>query len=45
MGFVKATIEVLGPNDEPYVPEEDENDASDEKTVISPKIRSKGGIF
>ena len=45
MGFVKATIEVLGPKDEPYLPDEDDEDASSERTVISPKIRSKGHLI
>lgn len=44
MGFVKANIEILGPNDEPYLPEEDDDESS-EKTMISPKIRSKGHLI
>ena len=44
MGFVKANIEVLGPHDEPYIPDDDE-DESAEKTVISPKIRSTGHLI
>lgn len=45
MGFVKATIEVLGPHDEPYIADEDEEDSASEKTIISPKIRSKGHLI
>ena len=45
MGFIKATIEVLGPNDEPTVLEAITDDESIEKTVISPKIRPKGHII
>ena len=44
MGFVKANIEVLGPGDEPYIPDDDEDESS-EKTIISPKIRSKGHLI
>ncbi len=45
IGFVKATIEVLGPGDEPTITEAITDDPSVEKTVISPKIRPKGHLI
>lgn len=45
MGYVKATIEVLGPGDEPTITEAITDDPSVEKTVISPKIRPKGHLI
>ena len=45
MGFVKATIEVLGPDDEPTITEGITDDPSVEKTVISSKIKPKGHLI
>ena len=45
MGFVKATIEILGPNDEPTINEAITDDPSIEKTVISSKIKPKGHMI
>lgn len=45
IGFVKATIEVLGPGDEPTITEAITDDPSVEKTVISPKIRPTGHLI
>ena len=44
MGFVKANIDVIGPNDELFL-EDDDDDESSERTMISPKIRSKGHLI
>ena len=44
MGFVKANIDVIGPNDELFLDDDDDDDSS-ERTVISPKIRSKGHLI
>lgn len=45
MGYVKATIEVLGPRDEPTIVEAITDDPSGERTVISSKIRPKGHMI
>ena len=45
IGFVKATIEVLGPDDEPTITETVTDDPSNEKTVISPKVRPSGHLI
>jgi len=45
IGFVKATIEVLGPGDEPTILEGITDDPSLEKTIISPKIRPTGHLI
>lgn len=45
IGYVKATIEVLGPNDEPTIMEAITDDPSAEKTVISNKIRPEGHLI
>lgn len=45
MGFVNATIEVLGPGDEPTILEAITDDPSVEKTVISSKIRPRGHLI
>ena len=45
IGYVKATIEILGPDDEPTITEAITDDPSIEKTVISPKIRPTGHLI
>lgn len=45
IGYVKATIEVLGPGDEPTILESITDDPSAEKTVISPKLRPSGHLI
>ena len=45
IGYVKLTIEVLGPGDEPTITEAITDDPSIEKTIISPKIRPTGHII
>ena len=45
IGYVKATIEVLGPDDKPTITESITDDPSIEKTVISKKIRPRGHLI
>lgn len=45
MGYIKADIEVLGPDDEPTIMESITDDPTAEKTIISSKIKPIGHLI